>query len=221
VIGPETTSELASGQAEQALARALADAAARPMRADAQRNRARVLDAAREVFAQQGVDAGMEAIAQRASVGVGTVYRHFATKEALIEALIEVRFAEMRDALERALEAPDAWEAMTGYLEHAASLAAADQIYGEMNDPREIPCVAPIIEQMLGLWAKLIERAQEQGKLRNDFDARDIPAIMCGLCNVSMTARTEADWRRYLEIVVTGLRASDTGAKRRTALTAR
>lgn len=218
-MGRQTTSEAASEQAVVSLA--LADAGARPMRADAQRNRARVLDAAREVFAEQGEDAGMEAIAQRASVGVGTVYRHFATKEALIEALIEVRFAEMRNALERALEVPDAWEAMTAYLEHSTELASRDQIYGEMNDPREIPSVAPIIEQMLELWANLIERAQTQGTLRLDFEARDIPALMCGLCNVAMTARTEADWRRYLEIVLAGLHTDPAAARAGEALTAR
>jgi AcrR family transcriptional regulator len=201
---------------------ALADAATRPLRADAQRNRARVIDAAREVFAEEGVDAGMEAIARRAGVGVGTVYRHFATKEALIEALIEVRFSEMRLSLDAALEEPDAWGAMTRLFEQAATLSSRDQIFGQMNDPREIPSVAPIIDQMLEQWAKLIERAQQQGELRDDFDASDIPAIMCGLCNVAMTARTDADWQRYLEIVVAGLRADEGRAKaRRAALTAR
>lgn len=220
-MGPETSSELAPDQGTAAFARALADAAARPMRADALRNRARVLDAARDVFAEQGVDAGMEAIAQCAGVGVGTVYRHFATKEALILALIEVRFGEMRDALELAIETPDAWGAISAYLEHAGSLASRDKIFGEMNDPREIPSVAPIIDQMLGLWARLIAQAQKQGTLRGDFGADDIPAIMCGLCNVAMTARTDADWRRYLEIVLGGLQAPEAGSKKRAALTAR
>jgi AcrR family transcriptional regulator len=217
-MGPDMSSGLAPDQGTAALADA---AAARPMRADAQRNRARVLDAAREVFAEQGVDAGMEVIAQRAGVGVGTVYRHFATKDLLILAMIEVRFAEMRDRLERALEASDAWGAMTAYLEDAGAMASRDKIFGEMNDPREIPSVAPIIDQMVELWAKLIERAKEQGGLRDDFEADDIPAIMCGLCNVAMSAAAEADWRRYLEIVLAGLRAPGADAKRREALTAR
>lgn len=193
------------------------------MRADAQRNRMRVLEAAREVFAEEGTDAGMEAIAQRASVGVGTVYRHFATKDALIEALVELHFAEKRDALDRLVDHPDPWAAITGYLEYIALAARRDRIFGEMNDPREIPYLAPIIDEMHERWAKLIARAQEQGTLRRDFEAQDIPNVMCGLCTVVMSARTDADWRRYLDLIVAGLRADATtvDAGERSALTAR
>jgi AcrR family transcriptional regulator len=184
----------------------------RPLRADAQRNRRRVLDAAVEVFAEQGVDAGMEAIASRAGVGVGTVYRHFATKEALIEALVAVRFEEMRSNLEQAVDRPDAWEAIVDVFEGCATLQSRDQIFAEMNDPREIPCVAPIIDDLLVSWAKLIERAQSQGTLREDFEAADIPCMMCGLANVVMSARSEADWRRYLQIMLAGLHTDPAGA---------
>jgi AcrR family transcriptional regulator len=206
---PENFPEVVPGPATSAVAIPAApdDPSRRPQRADAQRNRQRVLDAAFEVFAVEGADASMDSIAGRAGVGVGTLYRHFATKEALIEALVQVRFEEMRDQVELALERDDAWAAIVGLFEHAASLDARDRIFAEMNDPRLIPGVAPVLDAMLVGWAKLIARAKAQGTLREDFEAEDIPCVMCGLANVVMTASSEARWRRYLDILINGLRA--------------
>ena len=185
----------------------------RPLRADAQRNRQRVLDAAFEVFAVEGSDAPMDAIARRACVGVGTVYRHFSTKEALIEALVQVRFEEMRDRVEEVLERDgDPWAAIVEVFNHAASLQSRDRIFAQMNDPRQIPGVAPVLAQLQIGWAKLIARAKEQGTLRDDFEADDIPCVMCGLANVVMSASSEAHWRRYLDILLTGLHAESAGA---------
>jgi AcrR family transcriptional regulator len=192
-MGPENLSEVAP---------------ARVQRADAQRNRQRVLDAAFDVFAVEGAEAPMDSVARRAGVGVGTVYRHFATKEALIEALVQVRFEEMHDRVEQALERDDdAWAAIVELFEHAASLHARDRIFAEMNDPRQIPGVAPVLEESLVGWAKLIARAKAQGTLRADFEADDIPCVMCGLANVVMSASSETHWRRYLSILIAGLRA--------------
>jgi AcrR family transcriptional regulator len=186
---------------------------ARAQRADAQRNRQRVLDSAFEVFAVEGAEAPMDSIARRAGVGVGTVYRHFATKEALIEALVQVRFEEMRDRVDEAVERDDdAWAAIVGLFEHAASLHARDRIFAEMNDPRQIPGVAPVLEELHVGWGKLIARAKAQGTLRQDFEADDIPCVMCGLANVVMSASSEAHWRRYLDILIVGLRAEQSAA---------
>lgn len=184
------------------------DPSCRPQRADAQRNRQRVLDAAFEIFAVEGEDAAMDAIARRAGVGVGTVYRHFATKEALIEALVQVRFEEMLDRVERALERDDdPWAAIVELFNHAASLQSRDRIFAEMNDPRQIPGVAPVLDRLLVGWGELIARAKAQGTLRDDFEADDLPCLMCGLGNVVMSASSEAHWRRYLNILLAGLRA--------------
>src|ERR1700756_2007672 len=87
-------------------------AAPRPLRADAARNRERVLAAAREAFAEYGRDAQMEDVARRAGVGVGTVYRHFATKEALVDALLETRFRQAMERAREALALEDPWEAV-------------------------------------------------------------------------------------------------------------
>jgi AcrR family transcriptional regulator len=206
---PENFPEVVPGPATPAVAIADTpdDPLRRPQRADAQRNRQRVLDAAFEVFAVEGADAAMDSIARRACVGVGTVYRHFATKEALIEALVQVRFEDMRDHATLALERDDAWAAIVDLFEHAASLQARDRVFAEMNDPRLIPGVAPVLEELLACWAKLIARAKAQGTMREDFEAEDIPCVMCGLANVVMSASSEARWRRYLDILINGLRA--------------
>ncbi len=84
-----------------------------PLRADARRNREKVLAAARAVFSEHGRDAQMDDVARRAGVGVGTVYRHFPTKEALIEALMVAAFETIAEAAEAALEIEDPWEAFT------------------------------------------------------------------------------------------------------------
>src|SRR5918996_6567887 len=83
----------------------------KPLRADARRNRERVLKAARAVFADQGIDAQIDDVAKRAKVGVGTVYRHFPTKEALVDAIVRERFEELAGYAQEALERADAWEA--------------------------------------------------------------------------------------------------------------
>src|ERR1041384_5426357 len=88
----------------------------RPLRADARRNREKVLQAARSVFSEHGRDAQMDDVARRAGVGVGTVYRHFPTKEALIEALMVAAFQTIADEAHRALDIEDPWEAFTSVL---------------------------------------------------------------------------------------------------------
>jgi AcrR family transcriptional regulator len=217
-MGPQNLSEVAPGPKAGAVAipPPLDDPSHRPQRADAQRNRRRVLDAAFEVFAVEGADAAMDAIARRAGVGVGTVYRHFATKEALIDALIQVRFEEMRDRIGEELERDDPWASIVAMFELAASIHARDRVFAEMTDPRQMPGVAPVLEELLLSWAELIARAKAQGTLRQDFEAGDIPCVMCGLANVVMTAGSEESWRRYLDILIAGLRA-----ERAPALTAR
>src|SRR3954465_2303509 len=103
--------------------------APRPLRADARRNRERVITAAGAVFAEHGRDAQMDDVAKRAGVGVGTVYRHFPTKEALIEALAMDRFERILAAGREALLNPDAWAAFSGALWAGAALTASDRSF--------------------------------------------------------------------------------------------
>ena len=100
--------------------------AGKPQRADARRNRERILKAAREVFAEQGMHSQIDDVAKRAKVGVGTVYRHFPTKEALLEALVRERFEEIAGYAREALEREDAWEGFCELIWRAAERNAED-----------------------------------------------------------------------------------------------
>src|SRR3954452_25583966 len=99
----------------------------RPLRADAERNRTRLLDAARELFAERGLDVSMDEIAHHAGVGVGTAYRRFGSRDELIGALFEARMEEYVALAEDALREPDAWVALTGFLERSLAMQAADR----------------------------------------------------------------------------------------------
>src|SRR3954451_22140120 len=99
----------------------------RPLRADAERNRARLLEAARELFAERGIDVTMDDIAHHAVVGVGTAYRRFGSRDELIGALFEARMEEYVALAEDALREPDAWAALAGFLERSTAMQAADR----------------------------------------------------------------------------------------------
>ena len=96
--------------------------AERPLRRDAQANRERIVAAARDAFAARGIEVSVEEIARGAGVGMGTLYRHFATKEELVDAVLEDAFEEFVDAAEQALEQEDAWTGFRGFLERVSSL---------------------------------------------------------------------------------------------------
>ena len=98
----------------------------KPLRADARRNRERIIAAARTVFAERGVEAQMDDVAREAGVGVGTVYRHFPHKEALLGELVAAKFRAFGDNAERALEVEDPWEAFAGLLRANAELCVRD-----------------------------------------------------------------------------------------------
>src|SRR5918999_5613933 len=104
---------------------------AKPLRADARRNRERVLKAARAVFADQGIEAQIDDVAKRAKVGVGTVYRHFPTKDALVDAIVRERFEEIAGYAREALEREDAWEGFCELIWRAAERNAVDRAFCE------------------------------------------------------------------------------------------
>ena len=120
----------------------------RPLRADARRNREKVLAAARAAFSEQGREAQMDDVARRAGVGVGTVYRHFPTKEALIEALMVAAFETIAAAAEEALEVEDPWEAFTSVLWRGAETMAGDRALSEVfaSIPGATESVMPTVE---------------------------------------------------------------------------
>jgi AcrR family transcriptional regulator len=183
----------------------------RALRADARRNRELVLAAARECFAQDGLDAQMDEIAARAGVGVGTLYRHFPTKEALAAAIAEDHFDRLAASAREALEEPDPWEAFSGFLRRSGQDQAGDRALAEvMAAEPEVMCDAasrrPDLHDAL---AQLVSRAQQAGKLRRDLVPADVPMLICGVGRATLAGSSgpTMSTRRYLEIMLDGLRA--------------
>jgi AcrR family transcriptional regulator len=182
----------------------------KPLRADARRNREKVLKAARAVFAEQGRDAQMDDVARRAKVGVGTLYRHFPTKEALLDALSDEMFSAIAAHAERALEREDAWEAFKDVLWFGGEKTSGDRSFTEVlaavrdGTPRESEAKRVLRESV----AELMRRAQEAGHMRPDVMIDDIPLLMCGIGSATGLEHPHAEaWRRHLAIVLDGMRA--------------
>jgi AcrR family transcriptional regulator len=187
----------------------------RPMRADARRNRARILDAARCVCAKHGAAVQMDDVARSAGVGVGTVYRHFPTKDALIEALVAEKIRMTTENLREALEIEDPWEAFVAAMRRNTEVMAADAALREAlirlgPAARASEAQYAEVNEVAG---RLIGRAQAAGVLRDDVTTEDVGALIGGLC--ASMAHPELDWRRHLDVLLDGLRAR--GADRPTA----
>src|SRR3954468_1023561 len=183
----------------------------RPLRADARRNRERVLNAARAVFGERGREAQMDDVARRAEVGVGTVYRHFPTKEALLEALAVDAFERIVVRAREALDIADPWEALTFALWAGAEILAADRALAEAmaEIPGPVPIGAETQRELNEAMSTLLQRAQEAGALRPDVVLDDIPMVMCGIGAATRKSHLCPNaWRRHMTIVVDGLRAA-------------
>jgi AcrR family transcriptional regulator len=184
----------------------------RPLRADARRNREKIVAAAGAAFGAAGLEAQMEDIARRAGLGVGTVYRHFPTKERLVSALAERHFERLAETLEGALEEDgDGWEIFRAAIWRAATAAAADVAWCEImgGDPGAVAAAARGQARVAAATATLIERAQATGVMRADATVEDIRTMMCGFGHIAAAQRAGAamDWERYLAIALDGLRA--------------
>jgi AcrR family transcriptional regulator len=182
--------------------------AIRPLRADARRNRERIVEAARAVFARQGGEAQIDDIARAAGVGVGTVYRHFPHKDALLGELVTEKFRLFADNAERALKVEDPWEAFGGLVRRNAQFCAGDVGVQQAlaRGPVAWEYAAPEIDRLRATTTQLIERAQKAGVMRLDFVVDDIPMLMAGLG--STMGVPGYDWRRHLEIILAGIRAT-------------
>ncbi|HEY3461869.1 MAG TPA: TetR/AcrR family transcriptional regulator [Gaiellaceae bacterium] len=170
------------------------------LRADARRNLERVLDAATEAFAASGPDASIDDIAQLAGVGHGTVFRRFPTKDDLIYAVIERHVAQMRAMAEEALAADDHGEAFFDFARQVAELS--------MSTPGLHRCVVhcgskPGAAELDRLVAKIVSRAQQVGAVRGDVEPLDVQLLV----RSALTSAPSGQWRRYLEVVLDGLRA--------------
>ncbi|HWE32037.1 MAG TPA: helix-turn-helix domain-containing protein [Solirubrobacteraceae bacterium] len=186
------------------------------MRSDAVRNRARVLDAARELLGRDGLDAQMDEIAASAGVGVGTVYRHFATKESLLEALADDYFVGQQENATRALQIGDPWEGFATLVRRGAELMAGNRALAQISAdrPELMQHAAEAANQEYGFFStveRVIRRAQDAGELRPDFELSDIPSIMCSVGALAISPKSAANWRRMLAFVLDGLRSEAAG----------
>ena len=150
----------------------------------------------------------MDDVAAQAGVGVGTVYRHFPTKTALMGALVAQKFSEFaanaRDAYD---QSDDPWESFATAFRRNAVLMAEDAgvQYVLMNIPNLLEYIEPQKAELDDAMNRLIRRAKRAGALRKDFEMQDFGMVMCGLCS-TMCAPVDFNWRRHLDILMDGLR---------------
>jgi len=185
----------------------------RPARVDARRNRELILQAARELSANGRAELHMDEIAARAGVGVGTVYRHFSDKGALIGTLVrewlEVFDTRLREAV--ADETAEPFAALADVLRETAESLADDAAIRSalMRCGQRVLARAhaecPGLQNLCGV---LVERAQEAGALRSDFEAEEIWMVLCAVCATMGNGENGWHWRRHLELALRGMRAA-------------
>jgi AcrR family transcriptional regulator len=187
----------------------------RPLRRDAERNRQRILEAAREAFAEDGLSVTLDEIAHRAGVGVGTIYRRYPDKEKLIDALFEDQINAFVAMAEECLGQDDAWTGLLTFFERATEAHACDRGFKEvaLSGYHGLDRCSRAKELMLPVVSRLVERAQADGSLRTDVAPTDLPLLQLMLGSLSDCTRdVDPDvWRRYLGIVTDGLRAQCLG----------
>lgn len=149
-------------------------------RADAARNRQRVLSAAAEVFGEEGIDAPMSVVARRAGVGIATLIRNFPTRESLIEAVFGEAMTAYAQAAAQAAADPDPWAAFCGFIEYVCRIPHQDRGFAQVLTTMFTGAAALETERQRGLreFIRLVRRAKAAGGLRADFSPHDLPLIM-------------------------------------------
>jgi AcrR family transcriptional regulator len=184
----------------------------RPLRSDAQRNRGRLLAAARELFAERGTEVAMADIARHAGVSNGTLYNRFPTRADLIEAVFADRLEAIADIARRALAETDPWQGFTAYLTGVCELQAADRGFNEVaaHGLPASPAAQRLQDEAQAAVAKLIDRAKRAGALRGDVAMEDLAFVIWGISRtVEMTASFAPRlWRRHLALLLDGFRAA-------------
>jgi AcrR family transcriptional regulator len=177
----------------------------RQPRADARRNRARVLEVAQEVFAAEGNTVPIDEIARRAGVGIGTVYRHFPTKEALFEAIVLQRVGVLTEAARAAADSSDPVAAFFEFFVHTVKASAINHaLFDGLATTEGIDKAAmkAASQHLLAVLGDLLTRAQQAGGVRTDVSVTDLKAIMVG----AVTMERHGGSRTMLAVVCDGLR---------------
>jgi AcrR family transcriptional regulator len=180
------------------------------LRKDAEENRQRLLAAARELFAERGLDVTLNDIARHAGVGVGTAYRRFTNKEEVIDALFVRQTEEVAALARQCLAEPDPWRGLTNYLEQCLAMQLKDRGLAQMLNGRRRPeqhdwardTLAPLVNAM-------VDRTRDSGQLRSGVVGTDLVFVQAALSTILDLTRDQAPdlHRRYLWILLDGLRA--------------
>ncbi len=180
------------------------------LRRDAERNRRRIIEAARELCATRGLEATLNEVAHHANLGVGTVYRRFPTKEALFEAIFEDGVDQLVALAETALEAENSWEGFSWFVQQMTDLTATDRGLREVAFSRAC-CGGRVDAGRTRLEpgvTKLVERAQRDSYLRPEIRSTDVPllGLMAGAVSEYSDGLSADLWRRYVAILLQGMR---------------
>ncbi|MFI0775296.1 TetR/AcrR family transcriptional regulator [Streptomyces sp. NPDC021212] len=184
---------------------------ARPMRRDARRNRDALLGAARECFAERGLEAPLEQVAKQAGLAIGTLYRHFPTRLDLVQAVFAEKLAAWLSAAEEAAAMDDAWGGLRLFLETMCELQAADQGFNDLAS-MQLPaaaCLAGTQNRIHELGVLLVRRAQEQGAMRADLEPEDLAFVIWSHARITEATQGIAPraWRRHLYLMLDAFRA--------------
>jgi AcrR family transcriptional regulator len=179
-----------------------------PLRADAHRNRARLLAAARELFAAHGLDVPMADIARHAGVSNGTLYNRFARREDLVEAVFTDRLETLGELAATALAAADPWDGFASYLTGACELQATDRGFNQLaaRGMPDTPAVRELRRAGLTAVIEVMTRAQRAGELRPDVTVDDLAFVLRGVSRTVESA--PAAWRRHLALMLDGFRTA-------------
>jgi AcrR family transcriptional regulator len=182
----------------------------RSIRSDAQRNHIRLVLAAREVFAREGNDASMEAIALQAGVGAGTLYRHFPRRIDLVEAVYQNDVEELLHAAEKAIANFDPWEALVNWLDSFLHYSLGKRVFlAELRESFEKNPELRLSsrEKVEQSFTLVLDNAQRAGVARRDIDGSDLMLLVGGMC--TGPTLVEAQGERLLAMVLDGLRAPE------------
>lgn len=185
----------------------------RRLRVDAERNRAALLDAAREVFAEQGLEAPLEEIALRAGVGIGTLYRRFPTRGQLVAAALVDKVTQCAQAAQQALAVPDPWAGFTSFVEQICEMQADDRGLSDLLS-MALPADEHI-EELRRLAndrvVALLERAKAAGSLREEFVGEDLLLLLIAHAAVAHVTRQDAPdaWRRFVALMLDAFQRQD------------
>ena len=177
------------------------------LRADAQRNLDRILAAAADAYAEVGPDATIDEIARRAGVGHGTVFRRFPTKDGLRAAVLRMRLEEILARANELLDEPDAGAALEEFVWVAAASCRRDRYLFEGVEKCAFEDVSAVKDELHRVGDQLIRRARRAGAIRRGVDSRDVGALVGAAIQAAQHAERDEDWRRYVQVVLDGLRA--------------